>query len=343
MIERGTAERILVVEDDESLLRLLERVLRNAGYSEVRGVSDARQVLPIFREWRPELVVADVQMPHLDGIAVMQQLRARLPAGEFLPVLLVTGDVAAETKQRALAAGASDFLTKPFDASEVVLRIGTLLALRRAQRELREAVQRVTEQVEQAHVDAVRRLTMAVKYRNVQGATDPTLVGELSAHIAGALDLPADEVERIRLAAPLHDLGMVGIPEEVLGREGSLSLDELDQIREHTSMGARILTNSESRLIQLAEEIALYHHEAWDGSGYTPGLAGDSIPLAARIVAVADTFCAMTRNRPYQTAHSVDDAVAWIESQAGSRFDPEIVRAFLRVAGMGDLALLRRT
>jgi putative two-component system response regulator len=254
---------------------------------------------------------------------------------------MVTGDVGADTKQRALSAGASDFLTKPFDVAEVVLRLQNLLALRHTQRDLRAALDRSGEQLQRAYMEMVERLTMASKYRDPQGSSDPAQVGELAGHIAHALGLSDAEVERIRLAAALHDVGMIGIPEDILRKEGSLSLEELDQIRAHTSIGARILTNSESPLLQLAEEIALYHHEAWDGSGYTPGLGGESIPLAARIVAVADTFYAMTGKRPYQNAHTLEEAVAWIETQAGSRFDPQVVMAFKRVCATNGLPLLR--
>ncbi|HUF49423.1 MAG TPA: HD domain-containing phosphohydrolase [Longimicrobiales bacterium] len=334
------ASRILILEDEEPLIALLERILRAAGYAEVRSLTDPRQALPVLRAWQPDLILTDLHMPHMDGIAVMQQLLTRNPSEEFLPVIMITGDDTAEAKQRALAAGASDFLSKPFEASDVVVRIRNLLALRRTQRELREAIERSDQEVQRARVDAVTRLGLIASYRAAADGSHPTRVGDLSAHIARALVLPDAEVERIRLAAPLHDVGMVAIPESIVNKAGSLSLDELDLIKTHTSLGARMLANSESPIMQLAEEIALYHHEAWDGSGYTPGLSGAAIPLAARIVAVADTFYAMVGKRPYQEPFSVDAAVAWIEGQAGRRFDPEVVQAFKRVCSTHDLPLL---
>jgi putative two-component system response regulator len=337
----SSVERILVVEDDEAVSGLLERVLQGAGYAHVRLVSDPRHALPSYRDWQPDLLLMDLRMPHLDGIEVMQQVRARTAGSAFLPVMMVTGDVAAEARQRALAAGASDFMTKPFDAAELVLRIRNLLALRRTQCELADAAQRSEQLLERTRVEMVKRLALAAGLHRHDDASDPVRVGELAGHIARALRLPAEYAERIRLAAPLHDIGMIAIPDQLLGRAGSLTLEELDLIKTHTSVGARILSNSESPLLQLAEEIALYHHEAWDGSGYTPGLGGESIPVAARIVAVADTFFAMTSERPYQTPHSVEDAVAWIEAQAGRRFDPDVVEAFKRVCAMDDLPLLR--
>ena len=335
-------ERILIVEDDETLCRLLERILSGAGYGEVKSIQDPRHALPSFREWQPALVILDVRMPHLDGIAVMQQIRARMSSDEFVPFVLITGDASMETKQSALAAGASEFLTKPFDVPEVLLRIGNLLELRRVQQELRSALAHSEAQREKAQLDLVERLALAARYSDPLSQADPAEVAQLAAHIARALGMPDHEVEAIRLAAPLHDLGMIGVPQELLHRRESLSLEELDDIRTHASIGARILGNSDMPLLQLAEEIALYHHESWDGTGYTPGLSGEAIPLAARIVAVADTFYAMTERRPYQDAKSTESAVAWIQGQSGARFDPQVVQAFLRVCATNDLPLLSR-
>jgi len=332
--------RILVVEDDEHLLGLMQRILAGAGYGAVRGLTDPRQALPVFREWQPALVVMDVQMPYMDGIAVMQQLRVRSSPDEVVPFLIVTGDAAAETRERALSAGASDFLTKPFDHVEVVLRVRNLLALRHVQRQLHDALERSEAQVRRVEAEMVRRLTHAAKYSDAMSQAEPMAVGELAAAIAAAMGLSAQEIDRIRLATPLHDIGMIGVRPELLQKEGSLSLEELDEIRAHTTIGAEILGSSESPLLQLAEEIALYHHEAWDGSGYTPGLSGENIPLAARIVAVADTFYSMTEHRPYQDAVSTEAAIEWIRGQAGRRFDPRVVDAFVSACAMYDLPLL---
>ncbi len=334
-------DRVLIVEDDESVAVLLERIIRrHSDRIETRIIGDARMALPVFREYAPDLVIMDVQLPHLDGISAMQQIRSRTVREDFLPFLLITGDVTAETRQRALDAGAADFLTKPFDGAEVILRVRNLLALRSTQRDLKDALQRSEDQLERLQEDMVARLTLAVKLGTPESGADAEQVGELSAHIARALGLPDVDAARIKLAAPLHDIGMFGVSETILANTGSLSLEELDAMRGHTALGARILMNSDLPLMQLAEEIALYHHEAWDGSGYTPGLAGESIPIAARIVAVADTYCSMIGRRAYQNSHSPETAIMWIESQSGTRFDPGVVEAFKRVCGMDDLPLL---
>jgi putative two-component system response regulator len=330
----------MIVEDDEALAALLDRILKKHGFTQTLRISDPRRALLDFREWKPDLVIMDVQMPHLDGITVMQQIRSRMDSDAFLPFLLITGDAASETRQRALEAGASDFLTKPFDPAEVTLRARNLIDLRNAQLELARSLGRSEAQRRQLELDLVARLTLAVKLATSDTASDPEQVGELSANIARALALPDEQVEQIRLAAPLCDIGMMGVSDRILSRDESLSLEELDQIRSHTARGAQILANSDLPLLQLAEEIALYHHEAWDGSGYIPGVARHTVPLAARIVAVADTYCAMTGRRAYQSTHSPESAVAWIESQSGSRFDPAVVSAFMRVCAMHELPML---
>jgi putative two-component system response regulator len=331
--------RILVIDDDENVVWFVERVLRQAGYLEIRSTTDARRVLPLFREFAPDLIVTDLRMPFLDGVNIMRQLKPRTTPGEFLPIIFLTGDPSPEARQQALAAGATDFLQKPFDSIELVLRIRNLLDLRADFVAMREQVERSREQLRDAHVEMAERLALIAEFRDSADGTLPTRVGMLAAQIAEEMGLPDDEVELVRYAAPLHDIGMITIP-EILVNTGTLSLEELDLLKTHTSVGSRILSQSASPILRMAEEISLYHHENWDGTGYTPGLGGESIPLAARIVAVADTFHAMLQEKSYQAAHSVEEAVAWIESQAGRKFDPAVVQAFQRVQATTGLPLL---
>lgn len=331
--------RILVIDDDENVVAYIERVLRQAGYADVRSTTDPRRVLPLFREFAPDIIVTDLRMPFLDGVNIMRQLRPRMTPGEFLPIIFLTGDPTPEAKQQALAAGAADFLQKPFDSIELVLRIRNLLELRFDFMAMHEQVERSRAQLRDAHIEMAERLALVAEFRESADGTLPNRVGVLSAQIADEMGLPEEEVELIRHAAPLHDIGMITIP-EILVNTGTLSLEELDLLKTHTTVGSRILSQSASPILRMAEEISLYHHENWDGTGYTPGLGGESIPLAARIVAVADTFHAMLQEKPYQAAHSVEDAIAWIESQAGRKFDPDVVQAFHRVQATTDLPLL---
>jgi putative two-component system response regulator len=331
-------ERILIIDDDEALISLLEKILRRGGYQNVSSATDARLALPLFREFEPDLVLMDLHMPYLDGINVMGQLRQRNLPGEFLPVVLLTGDATPEARQEALSAGANDFLLKPFDSTDVLLRIRNLLNLRKQYHEVHAQVQQHQQELRETQIEMAERLARVSEYQSSDGSL-PTQFGSLAAGIAEELDMPAEQVDLIRYAAPLHDIGMIGMPEIVV-KPGSLSLEELDLLKTHTSIGSRVFSGSTSPILRMAEEIALYHHENWDGTGYTPGLSGDSIPLPARIVAVVDTFFAMTQDRPYQTARTVTEALAWIDDQAGRKFDPAVVSAFQTVYPRINLPLL---
>lgn len=331
--------RILIIDDEEPIIALLERILRRGGYENIRSATDARLALPLFREFEPDLVLMDLRMPFLDGVNVMGQLRQRNTPGEFLPVVLVTGDTTPEARDAALSAGASDFLLKPFDPNDVLLRIRNLLELRKRYREVHTEVERHQRELRDTQIEMAERLARVAEYHESADGSLPARFGMMCAGIAEEMGVPEDEVELIRYAAPLHDIGMVGMPEIVV-KPGSLSLEELDLLKTHTSIGSQVFSGSRSPILRMAEEIALYHHENWDGTGYTPGLSGDAIPLPARIVAVVDTFFAMTQDRPYQKARSVDDALTWIFEQSGRKFDPAVVQAFQVVYPKISLPLL---
>jgi len=327
-----TEAPILVVDDQEANIRLLERLLQRDGYTAVTSTTDPRQVLPLYAGLQPDLILLDLHMPHLDGVAVMRQLATVIPAETYLPVLVLTADATPETKQRALAAGAKDFLTKPFDPIEVLLRIRNLLATRLLYRQLQEQNQTLearvrerTSELEAAQREILARLALAAEYRDDSTGQHTRRVGQVSAVLAQALGLPPYLVDLIRQAAPLHDVGKIGIPDPILLKPGKLTAAEFEQMKQHTAMGGHILGNSRYPLLYLAEEIAYTHHERWDGAGYPLGLSGEGIPIAGRIVAVADTFDALTHERPYKAAWSVDEALAEIERQSGRQFDPAVV------------------
>ncbi|MGH2371927.1 MAG: HD domain-containing phosphohydrolase, partial [bacterium] len=237
--------------------------------------------------------------------------------------------------QRALAGGAKDFLTKPVDATEVVLRIRNLLETRMLHLQLQdqneileEKVLDRTRELEQAQIEILERLALAAEYRDDDTGQHTYRVGETSGHIARALVLPDAQVELIRRAAPLHDVGKIGIPDNILLKPGKLTPDEFEVMKTHTTIGVRILSGSKFPLLQLAREIALAHHERWDGAGFPEGLTGEAIPLEARIVAVADAYDAMTSNRPYRKALSREEAWGILWDGAGTQWDEHIVEAF---------------
>jgi putative two-component system response regulator len=315
--------RILIVDDQEANVRLLEGILkRAAGYHALRSTTDPREVMSLYVEFQPDLILLDLHMPHVDGFAVMEQLKEIVPEDVFLPILVLTADVTPEAKQRALASGAKDFLAKPFDPTEVLLRIKNLLETRTLHLELRA-------QLSDAHLEVIDRLAIAAEYRDDETGEHIKRVGQTSALVARALRLPPEQVLLIRRAATLHDVGKIGIPEHILLKPGRLTPDEFNVMKSHTTIGAKILSGGQFPLLQMAEVIALTHHERWDGSGYPRGLKGEATPLLGRIVAVADVFDILTHARPYKKAWLAEEAIAELQRVAGTQFDPSIVEAFL--------------
>lgn len=335
--------RILVVDDEEANVRLLEAILHRAGCTYVESTTDPRQVEAILSELDPDLVLLDLHMPHLSGFDVMDRLRSRIPSDEYLPVLVLTADVTWETKRRALADGAADFLTKPLDPAEVMLRVGNLLQTRFLHRRLRdqnvdleEKVRARTWELEAARNEVLERLALAAEYRDDDTGQHIRRVGLMAASLAETLDLPETQVELIARTAPLHDVGKIGVPDAVLLKPTTLTPDEFEQVKAHTTIGAKILAGDSFPLLAMAREIAATHHERWNGSGYPLGLREGAIPLTGRIVAVADAFDAMTNDRPYRKAGSTEEAIAEVAAHRGSQFDPDVVDAFMTLLSAED-------
>jgi len=336
-IDAPAEGRILVVDDEEANVLLLKRTLEQAGYTDIAVTNDSREVAALVVEFQPDLILLDLLMPHLDGFAVLDQLRSIIPEGTFLPVIVLTADITRETRQRALGSGAEDFLTKPFDVVEVLLRIRNLLQARhlhlrlQGQNQLLEArVRTRTRALEEAHIETLDRLALAAEYRDDDTGQHIRRVGRAAALVARELGLPNADVALIERAAGLHDLGKVGVPDSILLAPRKLSPQEFEVVKTHTVIGANILAGSPSPLLKMAERIAWAHHERWDGSGYA-GLAGEDIPLVGRITTVVDVFDALTHERPYKRAWPVDEAVAEIAAQRGRQFDPQVSDAFLSV------------
>ena len=329
--------RILIVDDQPANTLLLEGILEEEDYQAYRSINDSRQALPVFLQYQPDLILLDMQMPHMNGFDVMNQLRPRIPSDMFFPILVLTADINPETKRQALAEGATDFLTKPFDATEVILRIRNLLQTRALHLQLQnqnqildKKVRERTIELEETQLEILERLALAAEYRDDDTGEHTQRVGQMSAQIAKALNLAQEEVELIRRAAPLHDVGKIAIPDAILLKPGKLTVEEFAQMKTHTTLGAKMLSGGRFPLLQMAEEIALTHHEHWDGNGYI-GLAGESIPIAGRIVTVADVFDALTNERPYKKAWPRPQALEEIQRQSGRQFDPRIVEVFLGI------------
>jgi putative two-component system response regulator len=272
----------------------------------------------------------------------MEQLGPRLPPNDFLPVVILTGESTPETKRRALALGAKDFLAKPFDVVEVLLRIRNLLQIRFLHRTLanhnhvlEQRVEERSRELASAQLEVLERLARAAECRDDDTGEHTRRVGDLSARLAEKLQLDFPTVTMIRQAAVLHDIGKVGIPDAVLLNPGKLTPSEFEVMKRHTVLGADILSGSGSPLIQMAERIALTHHERWDGLGYPQRLACEAIPLESRLVAVADVFDALTHARPYRPAWPMSPVNAEIAAQSGAQFDPRVVEAFFDLGVSG--------
>ena len=337
--------RILIVDDEEPNVRLLERMLTKVGYESLTTTTDSREACRLFQELEPDLVLLDLNMPHLDGFEVMAAIRADLGGPRHLPVLVLTGDSDPDIQSRALLAGARDFVAKPFSMTEALLRIGRLLETNLLHRQLKDhndnlqaKVRERTEALENAKVEILNRLARAAEYRDDITGRHAERVGIISALIAEALGDSLDDVELIRRAAPLHDVGKIAVPDSILMKPGPLTTEEFEVIKSHTTIGAEILSGSEFPVLQLAEVIAMAHHERWAGGGYPRGLQGEDIPLVGRIVAVADVYDSITNERPYKKASTPERAAELIRVDRGQHFDPRVVDAFLDLLQSGRIA-----
>lgn len=322
--DRGTARSLL-----EGLARSLEQGLM------VESYADPNQALARASELTPDLIISDYRMPGMDGVEFTRRLRA-LPRLADVPIVIVTVVEDRQIRYQALESGATDFLTRPIDPQECRARCRNLLALRRSQRIVTDRAKWLEEQVMQATRDiqireqeTLLRLARAGEYRDQETGFHIMRMARFARAIAQELKLSAMECDEIESSAPMHDIGKIGIPDHILLKPGALSDEETLIMRRHPVIGYEILADSPSRFLQMGAVIALGHHEKFDGTGYPQGLAGQSIPLPARIVAVADVFDALTSVRPYKKAWSMQEALDWIKSQIGSHFDPDCARAFL--------------
>ena len=328
--------RILIVDDEDANIEILQRILSRAGFTRIESTNDSREVGALYIEHRPDLILLDLHMPHMDGLDVMDQLN-EIAEASYLPILILSGDLTPEARREALSRGAKDFVNKPFQQEELLLRIKTLLETRflyiqiQSQNQLLEAkVRERTRELVEAQIEIIERLAVAAEFRDDNTGQHTHRVGQMSALLAKQLGLHDTQVSLIRRAAELHDVGKIGVPDTILMKMGKLTPDEFEIVKTHTVIGARILSGGKFPLLRLAEEIAFSHHERWDGEGYAR-IRGIDVPLAGRIVAVADVFDALTQQRPYKPAWPIAEAIAEIDRQRERQFDPAVVDAFLRV------------
>jgi putative two-component system response regulator len=338
LIERSQQDAgILVVDDEAPVVKFLVRALEGAGYRRVRGLTDPSEMLPLLADRSLDLIVLDLRMPDVDGFRILEEVRRRVGADEYLPVIVVSGLNDPDSRTRAILAGARDYLAKPIEVREFLARVGSLLEtrfinlrLRETRLALEELFRRRTREAQGAQLELLDRLSRVAEVREDPSGEHPARVGRLAGMIAQELLLPEEEILLLMRAAPLHDLGKVALPDRILLKEGAYTEAERLQMQEHTTLGAGLLRGANSDLMKMAEQIALSHHERWDGSGYPQGLRGEQIPLVARIVAVADAFDAMIHPRLHREALTVSAALDELSRESGAQFDPQVVTAFLR-------------
>ena len=327
---------ILVVDDEPVNVQILAKVLGNSGYTQVTTTTSPREAVELYRASEFDLVLLDINMPELNGFEVLD---AFSESGLSLPppVLVMTALSDRETRLQSLRGGARDFITKPFDSDEVTSRIGNLLEMQRSARLLSEhnqlleaAVAQRTIELKNSQLETLQRLSFAGEYRDTETGEHTIRVGMYAEHLAMGMGLDSHMAEVLRHAAPMHDIGKIGIPDRILLKPGKLDGDEWRVMMTHTTIGARILADSDCEMLRVASTIAMTHHEKWDGSGYPFQHKGEEIPVVGRIVAIADVFDALTMERPYKRAWTIEQTVELIQESSGTHFDPGVVDVFMQ-------------
>jgi putative two-component system response regulator len=330
------ASNILVVDDEAANIKLISKILRNDGFKAVISTQSPFEAIELFNKIKIDLILLDLNMPGLDGYSVLDILNdseAGLP-----PVLIITAQYGQENRQLAFDKGARDYVTKPFDAPELLSRIKNLLEVQvtkiklKNQNEILE--QRVidrTQQIYESRLKIVRHLGRAAEYKDNETGMHIVRMSKISCLLGKAVGMNEHDYNLLLNASPMHDIGKIGIPDSVLLKPGKLTPEEWRIMKTHVQIGANILSDDSAELLSMAHSIALTHHEKYDGSGYPNGLVGESIPLVGRISAIADVFDALTSERPYKKAWSVESAVVLIKKERGKHFDPMLVDMFIKL------------
>ncbi len=335
---------ILVVDDEERNLRLMEALLTPMGY-EISLAQSGMQAFEMVVANPPDVILLDIMMPKIDGFEVARRMKGDERTC-MIPIVMVTNLADVEDRVKALRAGADDFLSKPVDKLELSARVGSLVKVKafndhmRNHREKLEAevgertrqLQEAFKKIKEASRETIHRLSRAAEFKDKDTVGHLFRVSNYAALIARKIGLGEKTVESILLAAPMHDIGKIGVPDHILRKPGKLAPEEWEIMKRHTVFGAKILEGSKVGFIRLAEVIAMTHHEKWDGTGYPRKLAGRKIPLVGRIMAIADVFDALTTRRPYKEAFPVEKSFEIIRQGRGSHFDPELVDVFISVA-----------
>lgn len=331
------AGNILIVDDQIVNVKLLEKILKRAGFDNVFSTTDSRQAVSLFQKHNIDALLLDIRMPHLDGFEVMEKLQS-IVTNDYLPILVLTAELTSETRSKSLSNGAKDFITKPFDRTEVLQRIQNILEVRLLHKQiteqnvrLEEKVKKRTQELEDSQLEVIQRLGLAAEYKDNETGNHVMRMSKFSQLLGKTIGFSDKDSEILLHATSMHDIGKIGIPDYILLKPGKLNAEEWEIMKTHVTIGTKMLSDGKSAILKLAQVVILTHHEKWDGSGYPNGLAAEAIPVPGRICAISDVFDALTSTRPYKKPWSIEDAMLFIKEQSGKHFDPHLVTIFERI------------
>ncbi len=326
--------KILIIDDEPANVTLVERMLKKNGFHNLRSTTDSREAVAIYKECAPDLVLLDLAMPYIDGFQIMEELN-KIAGNSYVPVLVLTAQSDPRTRLRALSSGAKDFLAKPLDLLEAVMRISNMLTIRLMHNQLRDRnkilEEKVKERASEIHdtcQEVILRLGRAAEYRDNETSMHIIRMSRFCERLGREAGMNESECRLLLDASPMHDIGKIAIPDRILLKPGKLDAEEWEIMKMHATIGASMLGGSDHELLQLAETIAFTHHEKWDGSGYPRGLQGVKIPFVGQIVAICDVFDALTNERPYKKAWPMEEAVQYVQDQSDKHFNPHLVELF---------------
>jgi len=320
IFENSQTAEILIVDDEPMIRDLLENIMEKTNYA-CYFAKNGETALEMLSRQTFDVVLTDIDMPVMGGIELAKIIKSKFTAD----VIVMTGQTRSYQYDEIINIGASDFVEKPFSPREIILRVNRVLR----ERHLKQETRKTHDELKESYLDSIHRLVMAAEYKDEDTGDHIVRIGQYCSLIAKKLNLSREFKETIYYAAPMHDIGKIGIPDKILLKPGKLTSDEFETMKTHTQIGARLLSQSKSKILQMAHEIALTHHEKFNGSGYPNQLKGADIPISGRIVAIADTFDALTSKRPYKDPYPPEITCDILKKERGKHFDPEVLDIFI--------------